>query len=160
MRAKMKTRPGILIDEKDRWIYQQAELIQPDILAYFRQNLHRSDRTYFIRNTFGELVEEGELDAVLGFPLHAISAVPQTEDVHFLVDSGERITIPFSAIYLDRDDCFFFEMPGRGVPVRLTASAMTHVSDTLVDTSPPRWSAGVPVSRKSLSEYFINPPAR
>ena len=64
------SRPGITIDEHDRWWNSTAQIINADVLAYFKRNLHRTDDgAYYILNRFGELREHGFLDAVRGFPI-------------------------------------------------------------------------------------------
>jgi len=150
----MRSRSGIKIDPFDHWIYQGLEIVQPDILSYFRQNLHR-DHCYYIHNQFGALIEQGDLDEVKGFPIHATSATLIGAGFKFLLDSEEYITIPFEAILASEPDCLFFEIPERRVPVRLKASAMTHASNSLEERDDQiYWTDGTPLRTARVSDYI------
>ncbi|MCE9599120.1 MAG: hypothetical protein K8S54_14250 [Spirochaetia bacterium] len=145
----IQTKTEISIDALGRWFYRDAEITQPDVLKYFKQNLYRSDR-YYILNIFGDLREEGDLDRVLACPVLAISATFKDNSFEFYLDSEERLTVLQSEIHLSGMDCLFFVHP-RGFPVRLKTSAMGHVSEYLTGSEDaPVWKNGETLIRSQI----------
>lgn len=149
----IQTKTEISIDPQGRWFYRDAEITQPDVLKYFKQNLHRNHR-YFILNVFGELREEGDLEQVMGAPVFAISASPGNGGFEFLLDSDERITVPLEQIQFSGTDCLFFILP-RGIPVRLKTSAMGHVGAFLEGPDEaPHWNNGEALRQGNFGDYL------
>lgn len=130
------TRPGVRVDVRGRWFYGADEITNAGVLAYFRRNLHReSGGAYYIANQFGELLEHGYLDAVLGFPLGVLRATPAKSDgvacLELQLDSGELMNAPASAMALYADDCLAVRLPERNLIARLSPLAMAGLADSL-----------------------------
>ena len=92
----METRPGIEVDENGQWLYQKMPIRNEGVLRYFKSNLYRVPGRFYILNRFGELREEAYLDAVRGFPLHALRVEVHSERhssrpayLQIRLDSGE-----------------------------------------------------------------------
>ena len=49
-----RTQPGIHVDERDLWWYGPNQIVNPDVLAYFKKNLRRDPRRRLLyRESFG-----------------------------------------------------------------------------------------------------------
>lgn len=137
-----QTRPNIRVDAQERWWYAETQIINPDVLAYFKLNLRCDDAgRYFIINRFGELLEHGMLDAVAGFPLTIETILPGTQaDGHaeptleLRLDSREALTAPASALTRFDEETLGLRLPERGVPARLGPMAMASLVSLLVET--------------------------
>lgn len=132
------TRPGVRVDARGRWFYGPDEITNAGVLAYFRQNLHRTaDGAYYIANQFGELLEHGYLDAVLSFPLSVLRATPfETDGAVFLelqLDSGESMIAPAAAAAVYADDCLGVRLPERNLIARLSPLAMAGLAGSLAE---------------------------
>ena len=146
------TRPQVRVDAQDRWFYADQAIVNPDVLAYFKLNLHRNaEGDYYIINRFGELLEHGYLDGVAGFPLIAESVTVHSAGAQGLelalgLDSREQLRVPADALrmYDEQTLGLLLPIPGREIPVRLGPLAMASLVDYLEplgDTYRLQWPA-------------------
>lgn len=136
------TRPGISIDDRDRWWYGPNPIVNPDVLAYFKLNLRREpdDGAYYIINRFGELLEHGFLDRVDGFPLIVETVLVTTIEsanrkteliLELRLDSRESLTVPAAGLTIYDEHTLGLVLPKRNVPARLGPMAMGSLASML-----------------------------
>lgn len=126
------TRPGIRVDERGRWYYRSDLIENRAILDYFKKQLRRDANGYYIENRFGPRSEHGYLERVDGFPLAADSLQPEPDDADGIrlrvrLDDGEQFEGPAEALRIFAEDSLGLEVPGRGVPARLSPLAMASL---------------------------------
>lgn len=80
----------IQVTPEDRWVFRGNEIIQEDILRYFRSNLKQDDRGVYILNRFGEREEHGYLD-LQGYPVHILSVSEEGGDLFFTTDCDRTL---------------------------------------------------------------------
>ncbi len=132
------TRPGVSVDAQGRWFYGGEEITNTGVLAYFRRNLYReTGGAYYIANQFGELLEHGYLDAVLGFPLGVERADAYAADgnvfLELRLDSGEIWPTPAERAVVYAEDCLGVALPERNLIARLSPLAMAGLADCLAE---------------------------
>ncbi|MBI3394559.1 MAG: DUF1285 domain-containing protein [Spirochaetia bacterium] len=127
----MLTRPGISIDPAGRWWFQGNEITNPEILAYFRTQLHRDpDGTYFIHNEYEGRTEKAVLDVVQGFP-NFVTRVTRT-GAQFQADTASGGVIhALASDFMMCDEVTLVLVSQTGVPHRLARGAMAMLADYL-----------------------------
>lgn len=164
-----QTRPGIRIDAEERWWYGETQIINPDVLAYFKLNLRCDDAgRYFIINRFGELLEHGMLDSVAGFPLTVETILPGTRadgyaepTLELRLDSREALSVPARGLTGFDLTTLGLRLPERGVPARLGPMAMASLVSLLLEVEPdgfaldfPEYDCQVPIARANRADWF------
>ena len=137
------TKPGITVDAQGIWQYQAQAIENTSILSYFKQQLRRDAKGYYIENIFGERREHAYLDRVKGFPLQVRTITPlrsqslltpgrEEFSVQVDLDSHENISVPAQNLYILGADKMVLILSTRGgVPARLSPSAMTSLMSYL-----------------------------
>ncbi|MCR9144803.1 MAG: hypothetical protein NXI24_21375 [bacterium] len=137
-----RTKPGIHVDAADRWWFGPNQIVNPDVLKYFKANLRRDreGEEYYIVNRFGELLEHASLDRVSGFPLIVETVLVSTgtnaggETIPTLdlrLDSRQNISVPADGLTVYDEHTLGILLPERLVPARLGPLAMASLADFL-----------------------------
>lgn len=58
----------IIIDSQNRWFYKGNEIVHPNVLDFFKENLQEDEKGIFIQNVYGSFSEKGYLEC-RGFPV-------------------------------------------------------------------------------------------
>ncbi|MCB1316732.1 MAG: hypothetical protein KDK34_16330 [Leptospiraceae bacterium] len=135
------TEPGIEIDERGQWIFQNQPIDNPSVLNYFKTQLFRhADGRYYIENVFGARKEHGYLKRVAGFPLRAVRITPLAKDadsenssvtqIEIQLETGESCVVPIDNLRIFASDTLAVILPS-GVPARLSALAMASLVEYL-----------------------------
>ncbi|MCB1179359.1 MAG: hypothetical protein KDK36_17390, partial [Leptospiraceae bacterium] len=97
----------IIVNENNRWFFRGNEIIQENVLEFFKKSLFEDDKGIYIHNTHGELSEQGYITS-FGFPLKIINWI-QNEDgkMYFVLDSGETIEPIEINFYYDSSEKLF-----------------------------------------------------
>ena len=133
------TKPGIEIDEKGLWRYQGQTIENTNVLSYFKQQLRRNEKGYYIENIFGEKVEHAYLEKLRAFPLRVqtilpfLSPAPKEEFcLELSLDSHEKLSAPVQDLHILGTDNMALILSGRGrVPARLSPGAMASLMPCL-----------------------------
>ena len=138
----METQSELTVEENGLWTFRGEEIVNTKVLNYFKENLKRDDRGFFVENRFGKRVEHGYLAAVRGFPRYAVSVRPTGSggwDV--TLDTGTRICVESTALCYVGEHTVAVILPGN-VPARLSAGAMGELAEFLVEAEPPTLAVG------------------
>ena len=141
-----ESNPEVSIDSLGRWFFQRDALIDnPNVLAYFKANLRRDGKGFFIENHFGELVEIAYLESVEGFPLEAQifveslaenqaetsrNGAPSQAVFAAGLDSGQRVLLSPAELFMVDENTIGF-LTEHKVPVRLSPVAMASLTEFL-----------------------------
>lgn len=137
MTPPMITESDLTVDPDGRWNFRGEPLTNRSVLLYFKKNLARDEKGYFILNRWGERREISYLQSVRGCPLIVLSIVveeisqshPQQEiGFRLRLDSDEFVSIDRRRIYILNDHTVVVDLPDRGFPARLSPGAMTELT--------------------------------
>ena len=150
------TRPGLRIDAKGRWEYENNILKNEKVLCYFKKQLRRDNaKNYYIDNVWGNLREHGYLDEVAGFPLRVqgVSPLvsqtkPHTMLLQIKLDSQEELIVKVETLRILSQNTIIVILMERGqVPARFSVAAMLAMSPYLHHDVIEGYSLVLPSSR-------------
>jgi hypothetical protein len=120
------TEQDIRVTEEDRWKAGKETIINDEVLKYFKANLGRDERGYFIENRWGDLTEKGYLREVRGFPLLAVELSCEGSLCQATLDGGQSAELlPGDFFFCDDVTVGFIY---KGIPVRLAVRAMAGLA--------------------------------
>ncbi len=127
------TAPGIRIDEQGIWYYTDAPIINEGVLNYFKSNLRRSGRIYYIENRYSGRIEHARLERVQGFPIfvRAVSLDEEGSCFTAQLDCGVSQRIEAGSLRILGERIVALELPESGVPARLGPTAMASLNPFL-----------------------------
>ncbi len=137
------TKPGIVINELGNWYYQGIPIENDAILTYFKKQLRREKKRYYIENIFGKRKEHAYLDTVIGYPLMVTKITPIAAseggaqfDFHISLDSKEIFTLGLIDLRILTSETMVILLGQRGdVPARLNPAAMYSLAPYLRQNS-------------------------
>jgi hypothetical protein len=151
--------PGITINDSGRWYHNKIEIININILNYFKKNIYRIDSDYYIHNQFGEKNEFAMLDSVQGFPVQITQILSFQKRLYLIhLDYGDEITIPDENFLYFNDSTLAALLPEKNVLARLNGYAMTSLMKDLDEDKSGRITLGkdhyvIQIGR--LEDYFV-----
>lgn len=131
------TKPGIEINEKGLWKYKGQKIDNPSVLSYFKRQLRRDAKGYYIENAFKDRREHAYLDKVRSFPLQVTtirSLVQEGKEFYIqaLLDSHENLKAQALNLFILGTDKIALILSERGkIPARLSPGAMTSLMSYL-----------------------------
>ncbi|MCC5815896.1 MAG: hypothetical protein JJT78_14170 [Leptospira sp.] len=124
----------IYITADDKWIFRGNEIIQEDILSYFRKNLKQDERGVYIDNKFGELEEHGYL-TLYGFPVHITYVSEEGGTLFFSTDADRTLGLDDISIQMNSEgQLFAHEMGREKILYRFSRSAGGQLAERIDET--------------------------
>ncbi len=127
----------LIIDETGDWYFESNKIINLDVLRYFKQQLNRDTEGYYIYNSFRNFSEKAYIQKLKTFPLFvtSIEIIASLKDcsLHIVLDSGKKLTIPVTSLYIDsfENDRIVFVLLENEVPARLSQDATIELCKDL-----------------------------
>lgn len=122
---------GIKVNPDGKWINKQGqEITNPKVLDYFRKNLKRDDKGFYIFNQFGELSEKGYIE-IEGPPFITEGFF----DNDFAVSGGIKVSSENAQIVLTDDEQLLLKINDPGVWSRFSRVLRTIVLSEMLETA-------------------------
>jgi len=119
----------IVVTSDDRWIFRGNEIVQEDILSYFRSNLKQDESGVFIDNRFGELEEHGYL-TLYGYPVHVTYVSEEGGTLFFTTDASKTLGLDDVQIVLKEDgQLILYEKGYEKIQYRFTRTAAGQLAN-------------------------------
>lgn len=140
MTPPLITESDLTIDPDGQWNFRGERLSNQSVLLYFKRNLNRDEKGFFILNRWGERREIAYLQSVRGCPLFVrsidlvdVSGRKEESEGHFRLhlDSNEIVSADWRRIFILDDQTVVVQLPIREFPARLSPAAMTEFSQWL-----------------------------
>ena len=126
------TKPGISITKDGSWHYKKNKIINSKVLEYFKKNLFRDTKGYFIHNQWKNLKEKAYLDFVEASPLNVLSILFDSSQIIIYLDSKEELNVSPKHLVFFAEDYLGVILYKKGeIPARLTSSAMFMLTNYL-----------------------------
>ena len=159
------TKPGIGVDARGFWRYRGQAIENRGVLSYFKQQLRRDAKGYYIENVFGERREHAYLDKVEAFPLQvrtilplALAGAKKELGIQLGLDSHESISVPAQSLYVLGVDNMAVLLSARGdVPARLSPAAMTSLMPYLHQDQNQNYFLLLPSAQRKQKLSLANP---
>lgn len=97
---------GITVESNHRWYYQDKEIIQEDVLQYFKKNLKEDKNGIYIENIYKDKIEYGYIQCI-GCPLKLHSYEIEVHGLLAISDTKEKIPIDQLNFYTNESDILY-----------------------------------------------------
>lgn len=133
MKAETNTLPReeftfITIDVDGKWFNKEKQIINEDVLAFFKKNLHRDNKGIYIYNTFKGFSEKGYV--IVNGPVCRVTDYTGSE---FILETSETIARNQVQMILF-DNRLFIEIPRLKAMAIFERNLFFKITEKLVET--------------------------
>ncbi len=114
--------------ESGGWVFREMEITNPQILSFFKANLHRDDNGIYILNRYKDQTEKGYVD--VNGPVVLVVSI---EGNRVQTETGEEFSIINSVVHIWNDRIFFL-IPRLGAWAMANRSMFLQIASDLEET--------------------------